>query len=242
LVKDLKVLECKAIDHRDSANKTLADDSKKVPAPTDDGIMSEPVTPRRGRPPKQPEPLSEADRDKLAADVERQAKVIKQVEWLREFFGAAWKEGDMGWKTPAENRITRRQAVRRMKALIAKIRADEVASPDIERLLKRMEKFAPYLFTYLEHPGIPPDNNGAERAVRPFVIQRKISANFVNPDVFEIYAMMLSLYHTGLKNKIPFRDIFRLLQDNDIDSILALLKLPPPEPHPPPDIATAVLA
>jgi len=234
LVKDLKVMECKAIDRRDGAEKKLAGECKSVPAPEGDEAAIEPAKPRRGRPPKGPEPISDDERTKLAADVEQQAKIIKQVEWLREFFGAAWKEGDMGWKTPVDNRITRRQAVRRMKALIGKIRAEGVASPDIERLLKRMEKFAPKLFTYLDHPGIPPDNNVAEREIRPFVIQRKISANFVNPDLFEIYAMMLSLYHTGLKHKVPFRDILRLLHENDVDGILTLLKLPLPPPLPPP--------
>nr|MDO8085293.1 transposase [Candidatus Sigynarchaeum springense] len=130
--------------------------------------------------------------------------------------------------------------VRRMKALIEKIRADGVASPDIERLLKRMEKFAPKLFTYLDHPGIPPDNNWAEREIRPFVIQRKVSANFVNPEVFEVYAMMLSLYHTGLKHKIPFDVMLRLLHENDVDGILNLLKIPPPRPPPPPNMVAKV--
>jgi hypothetical protein len=242
LVKDLKVLECKAIDRRDGAEKKLAGDCKSAPGTAEGGAVIEPVTPRRGRPPKKPEPITDDERAKLVAGVEQQAKIIKQVEMLRDFFGAAWKEGDMGWKTPVDNRITRRQAVRRMKALIGKIRADGVASPDIERLLKRMEKFAPKLFTYLDHQGIPPDNNRAEREIRPFVVQRKISANFVNSDVFEIYAMMLSLYHTGLKQKIPFRDMLRLLHESDVDGILTLLKLPVPPPlPPPPDIETEAL-
>nr|MDO8116972.1 transposase [Candidatus Sigynarchaeota archaeon] len=242
LVKDLKVLECKAIDHREGVEKKLAGGCKETITAADDNAASEAAVPRRGRPPKQPEPLSDKERTKLAADVEQQAKVIKQVEWLREFFGAAWKDGDMSWKTPVDKRISRKEAIRRMKALIDKIRVDGVASPDIERLLKRMEKFAPKLFTYLDHPGIPPDNNWAEREIRPFVIQRKISANFVNPEVFEIYAMMLSLYHTGLKHKIPFRDILRLLHDNDVNGILTLLKLPVPPPPPPPDLKEMALA
>ena len=240
LVKDLKVLECKAIDRREGAEKKLAGDCKDADTVADDGAASEAAAPRHGRPPKQPEPLSEEERAKLAADVEQQAKAIKQLQWLREFFGAAWKDGDMGWKTPVDKHITRREAVRRMKALIEKIRADGVASPDIERLLKRMEKFAPKLFTYLDHPGIPPDNNWAEREIRPFVIQRKVSANFVNPEVFEIYAMMLSLYHTGLKHKIPFDVMLRLLHENDVDGILNLLKIPPPRPPPPPNMVAKV--
>ena len=235
LVKDLKMLEYKAIDHRDGAEKKLAMDSKEATTAVDDDSVSDVAASRCGRPPKQVEPLTETERVKLAADVEQQAKVIKQMEWLRDFFGAAWREGDMGWKTPVDKRISRKEAVRRMRALIDKIRAEGVASLDIDRLLKRMEKFAPNLFTYLDHPGIPPDNNIAERGIRPFVVQRKISGNFENPDLFEIYAMMLSLYHTGLKHKVPFRDILRLLHDNDVDGVLAMLGLQAPPPPPPPE-------
>jgi len=240
LVKDLKVLECKAIDRRDSIEKKLAGDCKAVLDADGDDVDAEPAKTRRGRPPKQLEPLTGDERTKFEADVAQQAKVIKQVQWLRDFFGAAWTDGDMGWKTPKNKRISREEAVRRMKVLIERIRADGVASQDIERLLKRMEKFAPNLFTYLDTPGIPPDNNLAEREIRPFVIQRKISANFVNPDVFEIYAMLMSIYHTGLKQKVPFRDMLRLLHENDVDGILTLLKLPAPSPPPPPDIDAGV--
>ncbi|MEX2681496.1 MAG: IS66 family transposase [Candidatus Sigynarchaeota archaeon] len=242
LVQDLKVLECKAIDCREGAEKKLAGDCRAAATTVDDDAGSEPAAPRRGRPPKQPAPLSEEERAKLAADVEQQAKAIKQVQWLRDFFGAAWKDGDMGWKTPMDKRISRRAAVHRMRVLISKIRADGAASPDIERLLKRMEKFASKLFTYLDHPGIPPDNNRAERDIRPFVVQRKISANFVNPEVFEIYAMLLSLYHTGLKHEIPFDVILRLLHENDVDGILTFLKIPPPIPPRLPDAAAKVSA
>lgn len=236
VVKDLKVLEYKAIDHRDGVEKKLADDDKNHPGSVDGEMISEVAKPRRGRPPKQQEPLSEADRAKLAADVVQQAKIIKQVEWLREFFSAAWKKSDMGWKTPVDARLSTMEAVQRMNVLVEKLRMDGVASPDIDRLLKRMEKFAPELFTYLDNPGVPPDNNSAEREIRPFVIQRKISANFINPDLFEVFAMMLSVYHTGLQHKVLFRDILRLLHENDISGILTLLNLPAPTPPPPPEL------
>ena len=48
--------------------------------------------------------------------------------------------------------------------------------------------------------------------------------------------MMLSLYHTDLKHKVPFRDMLRMLHHNDVDGVLALLGLEAPPP-PPPDLA-----
>ena len=42
-------------------------------------------------------------------------------------------------------------------------------------LAGRAERFLPELFTFVEHPDVPSDNNAAERAIRPSVIARKIS-------------------------------------------------------------------
>jgi len=34
------------------------------------------------------------------------------------------------------------------------------------------------LFTFLEHPDAPPDNNGSERDLRPMVTYRKVTGGF----------------------------------------------------------------
>ena len=34
------------------------------------------------------------------------------------------------------------------------------------------------LFTFLEHPEAPPDNNGSERALRRMVVYRKVTGGF----------------------------------------------------------------
>ena len=43
------------------------------------------------------------------------------------------------------------------------------------RTCQQLLKHKQALWTFLEHPGIEPTNNAAERALRPAVIQRKIS-------------------------------------------------------------------
>jgi len=55
------------------------------------------------------------------------------------------------------------------------------ANADIERIIKRFEKYSPCLFTYLENLDIMPENNTAECEIRPFVVQRKVSGNFISP-------------------------------------------------------------
>ena len=41
------------------------------------------------------------------------------------------------------------------------------------RLVKRLHRHATELFTFLDHAGVPPDNNHGERRIRPAVIARK---------------------------------------------------------------------
>ena len=47
--------------------------------------------------------------------------------------------------------------------------------PGVEKALHRFRKHRNHLFTFLERPEVPPDNNLAERRLRPAVIARKIS-------------------------------------------------------------------
>jgi len=233
LVKDLRVIATDAGSKQAKIKKSLEVLDAAVKASVD----GSPIPKKRGRPPKAPEPVTAEQQGELVKSVEQQARVVQQAMRLHDFFCQAWGDGDLGWKTPVDNRATIKEAMRRMHALVAELRAEGVASPDIERLLKRTEKFGKKLFTYLEYNGIPPDNNAAERAIRPFVVQRKMSGNFVNPLLVDIYAMLLSLYHTTLNKKLKVRDVLKLLLEQDTDGVLQLLGLPVQQPVPsdPPD-------
>src|SRR3954468_8836725 len=46
------------------------------------------------------------------------------------------------------------------------------------RLRRRYLAVRDGLFTFLEHPEVPPDNNGSERDLRPMVVYRKITGSF----------------------------------------------------------------
>ena len=47
-----------------------------------------------------------------------------------------------------------------------------------KRLRKRYGKVRSHLFTFLEHPDAPPDNNGCERELRPTATYRKVTGGF----------------------------------------------------------------
>jgi transposase len=65
---------------------------------------------------------------------------------------------------------------------------------------KRMNKYKDYVFTFLYHPEVPPDNNGSERAIRNVKVKQKVSGQFKTQRGAEIYAIIRSVTDTCIKN------------------------------------------
>lgn len=63
-------------------------------------------------------------------------------------------------------------------------------------LAERIERFLPELFVFVEDPRVPPDNNAAERAVRPVVIARKISGGTRSAKGSRTRQVLASLFGT----------------------------------------------
>lgn len=227
LVKDLKNMAHDAAKKGDKARDRLDEGARAREV-----AGKQPGRGKRGRPGKPPEPLTAKQRTRLEKEVQECDKLFIQVERLREFFKLAWGEGDMGYKAPVDGRITKDEAIARMQAIIDGIRDEGPANADVERIIKRMEKFAPCLFTYLDHPEIPPDNNPAERALRHFVVQRKVSGNFISDEALETYAMHLSFYETCVKQGVNYNDLLGMLLNGETAKVIRLLGLPSGEPPP----------
>jgi len=65
---------------------------------------------------------------------------------------------------------------------------------------KRMKKYEDYIFTFLYHPKVPPDNNASERAIRNIKVKQKISGQFKSPTGGYNFAVLRSVTDTVLKN------------------------------------------
>ena len=63
-------------------------------------------------------------------------------------------------------------------------------------LAQRIIRFAQELFTFVEHPQVPSDNNAAERAIRPAVIYRKVCGGTRSPQGSATAATLMSLLGT----------------------------------------------
>ena len=98
-----------------------------------------------------------------------------------------------------------------MRELVLKLREEGVVEGDLEKLLKRCKKYENMLFTYLKYEGMPPDNNEAERELRPFVVQRKRSGGFKSPEVMRHFVIYLSLYMTCKLNGKDFDKLLDLI-------------------------------
>lgn len=64
------------------------------------------------------------------------------------------------------------------------------------RLVKRLRRHAGELFTFLDHPEVPHDNNHAERQIRPAVIARKNSYANASEEGAETQAVLMSVFRT----------------------------------------------
>lgn len=63
-------------------------------------------------------------------------------------------------------------------------------------LCERLARFASEMFTFVEHPEVPPDNNAAERAIRPAVILRKVCGGTRSTAGSNTRAVLMSLFGT----------------------------------------------
>ena len=66
----------------------------------------------------------------------------------------------------------------------------------------RMSRDQKHLFTFLEIPNVPPDNNASERAIRNIKVKQKISGQFKSTSAAHNFAIIRSVIDTILKNNL----------------------------------------
>lgn len=112
---------------------------------------------------------------------------------LRRLLGDAirlWRKQD---EMLPETYASRRECLReRLQALTEADWADAQA----KRLIKRLRRHADDLLTFLDQPGVPFDNNLAERAIRPAVIIRKNSYGNRSDEGADVQAVLMSIFFT----------------------------------------------
>ncbi len=67
-------------------------------------------------------------------------------------------------------------------------------------LQKNLLKHQQYILYFLYHPKVPPDNNGAERAIRNIKVKQKISGQFKSEEGANSFATLRSVIDTTIKS------------------------------------------
>lgn len=112
---------------------------------------------------------------------------------------------------------------RRLNRLADDASAGLYADADARRLAERIGKHRDHLFTFLDKPHVPYDNNHAERQIRPAVIMRKNILCNRSEGGSQTQAILMSIYRTlKLRGHDPTKTIAAALRE-----MLATGKLPP---------------
>jgi hypothetical protein len=96
----------------------------------------------------------------------------------------------------APDYLSKRACVERRMDGLLDAPLDTRRDADTRRILKRLIKYRGHLFTFLYNPAVPPDNNRAEREIRPAVLARKNSLHNTSGNGARLQAIFLSIYRT----------------------------------------------
>lgn len=115
----------------------------------------------------------------------------------------------------------------RIEARMDRLLERNYRDPDNRRLAHRMIKHREHLFTFLDVEEVEPTNNAAERALRPAVISRKLSAGNRSPTGANTHGILASLAQTARQNGRDFvraaADLLRRRDPHYIAPVLPIL-------------------
>ena len=72
-----------------------------------------------------------------------------------------------------------------------------------------------HLFTFLEHPDVPPDNNGSERELRPTATYRKVTGGFRSNWGADLFAAVRSVVSTAARRGTNAYQAIRLVLNGE---------------------------
>jgi transposase len=110
---------------------------------------------------------------------------------------------------------TRRTYQRRLDHELNAIMMLAPDNPHGKRLRKRYGKVRNSLFTFLEHPEAPPDNNGSERELRPTATYRKVTGGFRSNWGADLFAAVRSVVGTAARRGLDAYQAVRAVLEGE---------------------------
>ena len=110
---------------------------------------------------------------------------------------------------------TRRAYLRRLDHDLNVIMGLAPGNPHGQRLRQRYGKLRNSLFTFLEHPDAPPDNNGSERELRPTATYRKVTGGFRSNWGADLFAAVRSVVGTAARRGLDAYQAIHAVLDGE---------------------------
>ena len=116
-----------------------------------------------------------------------------------------------------------RSRIERIDARLMELARGNYTDADAKRLAKRLRRHCDEIFTFLDRPEVPFDNNLAERMIRPAVVLRKNSQSNRSERGAAVQSILMSIFQTlKLRGLDPLATITEALRTH-----VATGKLPP---------------
>jgi transposase len=142
------------------------------------------------------------DLEKLVEDHPGKVRIANWAGRIRGLYGQAmaYRSEQLAYRGEVTMalRTRRRKARRKFERELMKLARRYIPKESDPRhvLSKRIEKFRYEMFVFVEHPEVSPDNNAAERGLRPSVIHRKVCGGTRSSPGSETMAILRSLFGT----------------------------------------------
>ncbi|MDN5936837.1 MAG: IS66 family transposase [Nitrosospira sp.] len=137
---------------------------------------------------------------------------------LRRLIGDAIRLWRQRGELPAQQYGSRRN---RLSARLEELIETPWENSQARRLIKRLRRHKNALFTFVDHEGVPFENNHAERAIRPAVIIRKNSYGNRSGAGADCQAVLMSVFRTlKTRGHHPIRTIVQSLRTYQETGIL----------------------
>lgn len=88
---------------------------------------------------------------------------------------------------------------------------------ELNTFQNRLKKYEEYIFTFLYHPKVPPDNNASERAIRNIKVKQKVSGQFKSTDGAFGFAVLRSITDTVIKNNLSILNSLKIIANLHTD-------------------------
>jgi transposase len=138
----------------------------------------------------------------LLRELKYLGKLYPQQQWSEDFTSLLYEALELkktlmptDYLQPVRKRT---QLEERLQDLLA-----QNINPEYQKLgvfKERIIRYRNYLFTFLYHAEVPPDNNASERAVRTFKVKQKVSGLFRSQEGAKAFAIIRSVVDTTIKN------------------------------------------